>query len=74
MGVGEEMGVKKEGEEQALDHEGQLGSLLTEDTPATSQPGNLPGVLPPTLAGGVRRLIWRRVSRLDAFSSSPFPT
>ncbi len=24
--------------------------------------------------GAVRRLIWRRVSRLDAFSGSPFPT
>jgi len=43
--------VKKEGKEQALDHEGQLGSPVARDTPATSQPGNLPGVLPALLRG-----------------------
>ena len=31
--------------EQALDHESLLGSPITRDTPATSQPGVLPGVL-----------------------------
>ena len=31
---------------QALDHESLLGSPVTRYTPATSQPGSLPGVLP----------------------------
>jgi len=31
---------------QALDHESLLGSPITRNTPATSQPGSLPGVLP----------------------------
>jgi hypothetical protein len=33
-------------ERQALDHESLLGSPVTRYTPATSQPGVLPGVLP----------------------------
>ncbi len=32
--------------EQALDHESLLGSPIAGITPATSQPGSLPGVLP----------------------------
>src|SRR3954469_18027050 len=32
--------------EQALDHESLLSSPVTRHTPATSQPGSLPGVLP----------------------------
>jgi hypothetical protein len=36
----------KQREEQALDHERQLGSPIAGETPATSQPGSLPGVLP----------------------------
>ena len=31
---------------QALDHESLLGSPVARHTPATSQPGSLPGVLP----------------------------
>ena len=37
---------ENKGGEQALDHERLLSSLITEYTPATSQPGSLPGVLP----------------------------
>jgi hypothetical protein len=36
----------KQSREQALDHESLLGSPVARDTPATSKPGGLPGVLP----------------------------